>query len=205
MSMLICNWLGLVAVPRGPVLGAAATKVDSGISAAAIGAAFTLVVGLVAAVTALATSRKERAGMLIIAAMEHMVGGSQQRSAGLATLAVLRGRSAVPWRFLSRRAWREYAPSVGQHLFRQSIYVLHHGSRRYYAHEIENVIAMVDWLIDDDELSPEQRARLLSALDEYLTPGATAAKDTTRVGPSVAAIAKRADDEWRTRLAPPAE
>jgi hypothetical protein len=128
------------------------------------------------------------------------VGGSQERSAGLATLDVLRGRSAEWWRLPSRRAWRDFAPSVGQHLFRQSIYVLHHGSRRYYAHEIENVIAMVDWLVADAELdfrSHDQQARLLSALDEYLEPSATAAKDETRVDASVDALAERARDAWR--------
>jgi hypothetical protein len=61
-------------------------------------------------------------------------------------------------------------PAVADQLFRQLIYVLNYGKKE--AHEVENVVAMLDWISEDDELrncySGEEKGRLLTSLDVYL-------------------------------------
>jgi len=81
---------------------------DTQVVAALIGASFTLLVGAVAAVVAVSSSKREHSAALIIAALEHMSGGSQERGAGLAALRALRALetsghgSWSPWRRISR-------------------------------------------------------------------------------------------------------
>jgi hypothetical protein len=163
---------------------------------------FALLVGVIAASVSLSSSRRQHAASLIIAALGHMGGGSQERSAGLAALTALQGRSTGRLRFLTRRVWSTYAPSVGQQLFRQSTYVLTHGRRRFYAHEVENLIAMIDWLTTDRELafdSAEQRKRLMHAVDTYLAESAASNEAEVKDTDSIAALEQHAS-VWRTAL-----
>ncbi|MGP4105416.1 hypothetical protein [Nonomuraea sp. KM90] len=111
------------------------------------------------------------------------MGGTQERSAGLAELWVLRGMKPVTMatrgnrsRFrrhlmFKRRAWARYAPAVGELFYKQLLYVLCHGSRRWQAHEIANVIGMVNWLLDDDELAfqnTSKQGNLKAAMNRYI-------------------------------------
>jgi hypothetical protein len=56
------------------------------IVAAWISAAFAVLVGGIAALVAVSIHRREQAAQMIIAALEHMGGKTQERSAGLAAL-----------------------------------------------------------------------------------------------------------------------
>jgi hypothetical protein len=99
-----------------------------------------------------------------------MTGGSQERGAGLAALWALRGRQSRAHIF-ERLAWKPYGPVVGQQLYRQLLYVLNYGSKNNEAHEIENIIEMLDWLTNDELLlgscDPEQKKRLSASLGRY--------------------------------------
>jgi hypothetical protein len=47
---------------------------------------------------------------------------------------------------------------------------LNHGNKCYEAHEVENIIAMVDWLLRDDDLRFDdagQRHRLVISMEAY--------------------------------------
>lgn len=84
------------------------------------------------------------------------------------------------------------------------MYVLVHGRRRFHAHEIENLIAMVEWLTTDRELafdSPEQRRRLMQAVDGYVAAAKRSPEDVEKAMASMAALEQRAC-AWRTMLDP---
>lgn len=69
----------------------------------------------------------------------------------------------------------------GQQLYRQLVYVLSHGRNRYKAHEVENVIAMVDWLLNDSVLrfnDPDQKYRLAMVLQPYAKAAPTRESET---------------------------
>lgn len=127
------------------------------------------------------SGRRQQENELVVSALEHFVGGSQERTAGLAALKVLSGGGGSlpsdaskaqprpgswvrswtrPWfashAKRSRARWSRYAPAVGQLFYSQLIYVLCHGGNRWRAHEIANVVAMVDWLITDEMLAFKQ-------------------------------------------------
>ena len=74
---------------------------------------------------------------------------------------------------MERLAWQPYGPIVGQQLYRQLLYVLNYGKKKDKAHEIENVIEMLDWLTEDELLlswcDPQQRQRLSASLARYAT------------------------------------
>jgi len=98
------------------------------------------------------------------------------------------------------------------------IYVLCHGRNRWQAHEIANVVAMVDWLITDEMLAfdnSQQRKQLTEAMCTYLNDwGADVKKarekalkeeDKNSLPPrahyeSVVFVTKKINDEWKQRL-----
>lgn len=169
---------------------------DAAVVAAWIAAGAAALSAAVNAYFIASSGRRQQENELVVSALTHFVGGSQERSAGLAALKVLSGSvssfpsdastaqpppadsvrfRARPW-FASRARrsrvrWSRYAPAVGQLFYRQLIYVLCHGGRRWEAHEIANVVAMADWLIADKRLAfndPQQRKQLATAMCTYL-------------------------------------
>lgn len=140
------------------------------VEAAIIAAAISLVVAVVSAYFTIWTTHRQRTVDLIVAALEHMTGGSQERGAGLAALRALRGHESG-WHPFEQLAWKPYGAVVGQQLYRQLLYVLNYGKNNCKVHEIENVIEMLDWLTTDESLlvscDPEQRKRLSASLARY--------------------------------------
>jgi hypothetical protein len=110
-----------------------------------------LVVAMAGAYVAVWSVNRQRTVALIVAALEHMTGGSQERGAGLAALAALRGTRSRDIGF-GRRRWLDHQAAIGQHLYRQLIYVMNYGSNRGQAHEIENIRVMLDLLLSEDHL-----------------------------------------------------
>ena len=175
------------ALPKNLAQGQSGS-VDPNVVAAWIAAA---AAGLSAAVNAYLfvwRGRRQRETELLVNALTHFVGGSQQRSAGIAALRVLSGPpkrqarrlpacvSRVLRRVHSNRStragvgWRRYGPAVGELFTNQVVYVLSEGKNRWKAHEIANVIAMVDWLLADRELDLDaaKRRSLAAAMGDYL-------------------------------------
>ena len=169
---------------------------DAAVIAAWIAAGAAALSAAVNAYFIASSGRRQRENELVVSALTHFVGGSQERSAGLAALRVLSGgegffRSDAPmaqpppgnWIWLrtllgfasrarrSRAGWSRYAPAVGQLFYRQLTYVLCHGRNRWGAHEIANAVAMADWLINDEMLAFDdslQREQLATAMCTYL-------------------------------------
>jgi hypothetical protein len=161
------------------------------IVAAWISAAFAVLVGGIAALVAVSIHRREQVAQIIIAALEHMGGKTQERSAGLAALDVMTHR-AKRRAIALRRVWKVYSPAVGRQLFRQLTYVLNYGENRCKDHEIENLIVMFGWLLDDNRFqfdALEERSRLRDSLEKYVkqleslnptTPASTAFVDASQ-------------------------
>ncbi|GAA1998326.1 hypothetical protein [Microbacterium pumilum] len=144
-------------------------------SAEVVVAAYALVGALIgAAVTAAITvwsGHRQRENEMVIAALSHMVGGSQERTAGIAALDVLLGEKGIkPGRFpqLFRRRAR-YVMAITWEYQAQLIYVLSHGPNRFAAHEITNVIAMGNRLFAEGQPWPHawMRERLIVAMRSY--------------------------------------
>lgn len=171
-------------------------------------------------------NRRERENELVVAALTHLVGGSQERTAGLAALTILSGsnpyphtesNAAAPHSRRSRRAqrhWGRYAPAVGQLIYAQLMYLLLHASNRHKAHEIANIIAMADWLLRDGSFRFEharQRAHLRRAMDSYVKvkpflkrEGEGFSDDDTDAS-SVYLLQNLISDVWLGQLGPPQE
>jgi hypothetical protein len=140
------------------------------VQAAWIAAAIALPSALITAYLTVWNANRQRAADFIVAALTHMGGGTQERSSGVAALMAIRGPIERKPRFLERTLWRRHGPAVGQQLYRQATYVLNHGNRKYYAHEVENLIIMLTWLLTDQALAfrdPDQRARLAQSMQSY--------------------------------------
>ena len=185
---------------------------DPGVLAALIAAGIAVVLALLSAYLAV----RQRAADLVVAALSHMGGGSQDRSAGIAALKALRGplygRSGL---FDRLRGWNAYGPAIGQQLFRQLIYLLNYGKGRYWAHEVENIIAMTDWLLRDSEqlgfTDEGQRTRLRDAIRRYVAGAEPSAMASMRgeeapppelggpTSPSLDEL-RRCADQWMERL-----
>ena len=167
------------------------------VEAAVIAAAVSLVVAAVTAYFTIWSTHRQRTVDLIVAALEHMTGGSQERGAGLAALRALRGRQSGAHIF-ERLAWKPYGNVVGQQLYRQLIYVVNYGRSKYEAHEIENVIEMLGWLTEDKSLlrslDPEQRKRLSTSLARY--DGSVHPKQDSVEAPFLAEVHKKLT-EWQ--------
>jgi hypothetical protein len=216
---------------------------DAAVVAAWIAAGAAALSAAVTAYFVASSGRRQQENELVVSALTHFVGRSQERSAGLAALRVLSGGAgsfprdasmAQPppgsWVRVfarlwfaarasrSRARWSRYAPAVGQLFYRQLIYVLCHGRNRWEAHEIANVVAMADWLVNDEMLAfndPQQRKQLDTAMCTYLSDwGAEVKKpkeenlkdpDENSLPPhahyeSVKFVTKKINNEWRKRL-----
>jgi hypothetical protein len=147
------------------------TDVDPAVLAALITAGVAIVAALFSAYLTIWGTLRQHTVDLVIAALSHMGGGTQERSEGVAALMAMRGPINRKLRRVDRDGWARYGPAVGQQLYRQLIYVLYHGEKRETAHEIENVIAMTDWLLYDQVLlgftDHGQMCRLAAAIKAY--------------------------------------
>jgi hypothetical protein len=121
---------------------------DAEVNAAWIAAAAAAIVAGVNGYLGVRAGRRQRDTDLMVNALTHFVGGSQERSAGIAALRVLRGPTGR-----DSRNWRRYGSAVGTLFSSQAIYVLSAGGNRWQAHEVANVIGMVEWLLKDRNLA----------------------------------------------------
>jgi hypothetical protein len=143
---------------------------DGTVLAAWIGAAVSITAALVGAWTSVMVGNRQRSADLIAAALNNMGGRTQPRSAGLAALMAMRGHLDKQPSISHRWSWNTYGQAVGQQLFRQLVYLLSHRSEEYSNHEIENIIAMMNWLTSDKYLEftdSGQRQRLNSYLSGF--------------------------------------
>lgn len=169
------------------------------VSAAVIGAAAGTLAAALTTIFTVWVSHRQRAVDLVVAALSHMGGGSQARSAGVAALTAMRGPLKLPLKRSRQREWALYGPAVGQQLFRQLMYVLNHGENRFVTHEVETVIAMTTWIIEDNTLDfrdQEQRSRLSSSIGRYVRAAPRPHRE------SLAALVARSA-AWREELDPP--
>lgn len=125
---------------------------DPAVAAALIAAGVAIAAALASSYLTIWGTLRQRAVDLVVAALSHMGGGTQERSAGVAALMAMRGPLDRKPRFVDRGGWKIYGPAIGQQLYRQLVYVLNHGKGKYRSHEVENIIAMIDWLLHDKDL-----------------------------------------------------
>jgi hypothetical protein len=119
---------------------------------------------------------------------------------------VLRGERSWGARFGPRK-WRDYESAIGQHLYRQLIYVINYGSNRGQAHEIENVREMLELLLGKDQLiracNRGQVERLQDSLKRFASTAQTK-PDGNEAGAAAARMALsavRSDlDRWNATL-----
>ena len=102
--------------------------------------------------TQLAVSATSRDTELIVTALGHLGGGSQERAAGLATLHALESLTGI--------RWPDYSKVVGQLLYTQLLFVLTRGRNRWEAHEVANLTNMSTWLECDATLAPDDKMKL---------------------------------------------
>src|SRR3954470_23028210 len=81
---------------------------------------------------------KSREAELVVSALNHLVGGSQERAAGLAALRLLESITPI-------ERWAGYKGFIRNLLSTQLIFVLTEGRNRWEAHEIENAHAISAW------------------------------------------------------------
>ncbi|WP_431040835.1 hypothetical protein ACQUSR_02305 [Streptomyces sp. P1-3] len=143
------------------------------IAASAAGA--TAVVGLLATVW---NGRWQRSAEMLMSALKQFEGQSQPRSAGIAALRVLSQKRVLklPWGSVplplgAAAAWRSYQETVSELFYRQLLYLFAHGRNRWQSHEIENIIAMTDWLLSGKSLEfddADKKMHLYGAMTRYL-------------------------------------
>jgi hypothetical protein len=147
------------------------TGMDPAVVAALITAGVAVVAALASAYLAVWGTIRQHAVDLVVAALSHMGGGTQERSAGVAALMAMRGPIDREPSRVDRGGWTIYGPAIGQQLYRQLIYVLNLGRGNDAAHEIENIIAMTDWLLGDKArlgfTDPGQMHRLAVSIKAY--------------------------------------
>lgn len=172
---------------------------DSTLKAALIAAAISLVVSGLSGYVAVWSFQKQRWADLLLAAFNHMTGGSQERGAGLAILQAIANsiRSRPRWR--GPGGWDSaYGSALQQHLYQQAIYVLRYGSRRYKWHEVQNIITIMSWLTSEQELfrrcNPAQSEQLRGALTAFVS-GPESAEDR-----AVVDVMKPQIRAWRASL-----
>jgi hypothetical protein len=144
---------------------------------------------------------RQRTVALVVAALEHMTGGSQERGAGLAALAALRGERSWGARF-GRRKGLDYEAAIGQHLYRQLIYVMNYGSNKGQAHEIENIRVMLDLLLGEDQLIQACDRGQVEQLQNSLKRFANSAQIRPDENDAGAAAARAALSAVRSNLDP---
>jgi hypothetical protein len=144
--------------------------VDASTVVAWVAAGVSMIALVIGAYVTVWSAQRQRSVDLIGTALAQMGGGSQNRSAGVAALLVLRGPIERQPRRLAGHGWTTAGPAVGQQLFRQLIYVLLHGKGRFVSHEVETLIVMANWLLRDQLLAfgdAGQRRRLARAMQKY--------------------------------------
>jgi hypothetical protein len=81
---------------------------------------------------------------LILTAFNHLGGGTQERTTGIAALRILRD-TALPGR------WRDYHEALRNLLTTQLQFVLTGGHNRWETHEIANAREIARWFLNDSE------------------------------------------------------
>ncbi|MFH8251269.1 hypothetical protein ACH3VR_12935 [Microbacterium sp. B2969] len=161
---------------------------------AVIAAISAVVAGAVAAVVQLVSGNRQRENELVVNAFSNLGGGSQKRTAGIATLKAVLG----PARRLGMRRRSRYDDAVSSEFEAQLIYVLTNGKRRWAAHEVANMIAMGSWLFDVRRASPvgARRDILVAAMETYLS----APTGEEHVDPAAVRRLRHELRGWLTRL-----
>lgn len=104
---------------------------------------------------------KSREAELVVSSLDHLVGGSQERTAGLAALRLLKSLTPV-------ERWTRYEVFVRDLLSTQLIFVLTEGRNRWEAHEAENARMISAWLLADRQfLSEDAQVRIRQAVERY--------------------------------------
>lgn len=78
-------------------------------------------------------------------AYDRFAGGSQRRSAGIASLEGLRRSST--------RLWKRHETAVDDFVIAQALYLLEEGGNRFEAHELANLRCLLNW-IDPARVGP---------------------------------------------------
>jgi hypothetical protein len=163
-----------------------------------------LVVATAGAYVSVWSVNRQRTVALVVAALEHMTGGSQERGAGLAALAALRGTRSWGARFGQRRRL-DYEVAIGQHLYRQLIYVVNYGSKRGHAHEIENVRVMLELLLGEDQLiracDRGQVKQLQDSLNRFASSAETKPDGDGAAARAALSVVRSNLDRWNATLA----
>jgi len=102
--------------------------------------------------TQLAISATSRETELVVTALGHLVGGTQERAAGIAALRALKA--------LADTRWPDYGSVVGQVLYTQLVFVLTRGRNRWEGHEVVNLETMSKWLASDGTLALDDNMRV---------------------------------------------
>lgn len=112
-----------------------------------------------------AEQRKQQLADMIATAFSHFTGGTQNRSAGIAALQIVRAGSED----LDRdEAWKTYGSAVQGLLYSQLMYLYKKGADKSGPHEAANVELMSDWLLGKDfQLKSHMKAKLEEARREY--------------------------------------
>lgn len=114
---------------------------------------------------------KTREAELVVNALNHLVGGSQERTAGLAALNMLRVETPLA-------RWTGYENFVRTLLATQLIYVLTAGANRWQAHEVENVRQMTEWFMENGKPNfGDFQSRVRSATDTYIADWGSRRRD----------------------------
>jgi hypothetical protein len=162
--------------------------------AAVVGALVGAVVGALVAAGGFAVQARletrQRFGSLVILSFEHLTGGSQKRSVGIAGLRALQG---------DEKLWRQYREAAMGLFVAQLRYVLIHGRNRWEWHEVRNIEDMMGFLLSEyakDSAINLGGAELAVALDHYRS-------DWEREGsPNSVAVSRllMLSEKWREEL-----
>lgn len=112
----------------------------------------------------LVVADKTREAQLVIGALDHLIGGSQERTAGLAALRVLSETT-------DDLRWATYKPAITDLLSVQAQYVLTGGRNRWEAHEIANVRTIASWFLQGNGWTGDaaEVSRVRTAAERYIS------------------------------------
>jgi len=129
------------------------------LTSAVVGATIGAIASITGFLIQVRLERRQRLGELVVIALEHFGGGSQNRSVGIAALRALRG---------DKRLWAQYRITAACLFVSQLRYLLAHGGNRWESHEIRNIEDMMSLLIEDDALRDASRdPGLREAMQRY--------------------------------------
>jgi hypothetical protein len=112
-----------------------------------------------------AEQRKQQLADMIATAFSHFKGGTQNRSAGIAALQIVRAGSED---LDKDQAWKTYGPAVQGLLYSQLMYLYNKGAHKASPHEAANVELMSNWIFGNDfQLDSHMKAKLEKARREY--------------------------------------